>query len=54
MFLDNKLRALSGLSFLAAGILWLREELVFDWIGVGAVCFGCYLIFSALMKRRFH
>lgn len=48
----HKLLALSGLSFLVAGILWVVGELSFGLIGVGAVCTGCYLIILALKKRR--
>jgi hypothetical protein len=48
----STLLALSGFSFLVVGILWFIGELVFDWIGAGAVGTGCYLIILALKKRR--
>jgi hypothetical protein len=55
MVTAHTLLALSGLSFLLAGILWLIEieGTGFDVIGgVGAVGTGCYLIILALKKRR--
>ena len=51
MIPPHKLLALSGLSFLVAGILWVVGELSFGLIGLGAVGTGFYLIILALKRR---
>ena len=51
MVTAHTLLALSGLSFLVAGILWVVGELSFGLVGVGAVGTGCYLIILALKRR---